>query len=152
MEFTMAAALEATRFFPFLEPAEESALFSNAPAKLFEREQVVIEQNAPLRAVFLIEDGSVRVERKDRGQMIPLAILSSGELFGEMSFVDGAPTSARVVADEPTRLRVVDEAMVDDLNKKDPSFAGRLYRSIAAILVERLRATSMHFSLDQSWG
>jgi len=148
----MAAALEATRFFPFLEPAEESALFSNAPAKLFERDQVVIEQNAPLRAVFLIEDGSVRVERKDRGQMIPLAILSSGELFGEMSFVDGAPTSARVVADEPTRLRVVDEAMVDDLNKKDPSFAGRLYRSIAAILVERLRATSMHFSLDQSWG
>ncbi|MEE9587143.1 MAG: cyclic nucleotide-binding domain-containing protein [Hyphomicrobiaceae bacterium] len=148
----MAAALEATRFFPFLEPAEESALFSNAPAKLFERDQVVIEQNAPLRAVFLIEDGSVRVERKDRGQMIPLAILSSGELFGEMSFVDGAPTSARVVADEPTRLRVVDEAVVDDLNKKDPSFAGRLYRSIAAILVERLRATSMHFSLDQSWG
>ena len=148
----MAAALEATRFFPFLEPAEESALFSNAPAKLFERDQVVIEQNAPLRAVFLIEDGSVRVERKDRGQMIPLAILSTGELFGEMSFVDGAPTSARVVADEPTRLRVVDEAMVDDLNKKDPSFAGRLYRSIAAILVERLRATSMHFSLDQSWG
>ena len=148
----MAAALEATRFFPFLEPAEESALFSNAPAKLFERDQVVIEQNAPLRAVFLIEDGSVRVERKDRGQMIPLAILSSGELFGEMSFVDGAPTSARVVADEPTRLRVVDEAVVDDLNKKDPSFAGRLYRSIAAILVERLRATSMHFPLDQSWG
>lgn len=145
----MAAALEATRFFPFLEPAEESALFSNAPAKLFEREQVVIEQNAPLRAVFLIEDGSVRVERKERGQMLPLAILSAGEIFGEMSFVDGAPTSARVVADEPARLRVIDEAMVDDLTKKDPSFAGRLYRSIAAILVERLRATSMHFALDQ---
>ncbi len=145
----MAAALEATRFFPFLEPAEESALFSNAPAKLFERDQVVIEQNAPLRAVFLIEDGSVRVERKERGQTYPLAILSAGEIFGEMSFVDGAPTSARIVADEPARLRVIDEAMVDDLTKKDPSFAGRLYRSIAAILVERLRATSLHFSLDQ---
>jgi CRP-like cAMP-binding protein len=66
-----------------------------------------------------------------------------------MSFVDGAPTSARVVADEPARLRVIDEAMVEDLTKKDPTFAVRLYRSIAAILVERLRATSMHFSLDQ---
>lgn len=145
----MAAALEAARFFPFLESAEESALFSNAPAKLFEREQVIIEQNAPLRAIFLIEDGSVRVERKERGQTFPLTILSAGEIFGEMSFVDGAPTSARVVADEPARLRVIDEAMVQDLTKKDPSFAGRLYRSIAAILVERLRATSMHFSLDQ---
>ena len=145
----MAAALEATRFFPFLDPAEESALFHNAPAKSFESEQVVIEQDAPLRAIFLIEDGSVRVERKERGQVFPLAILSAGEIFGEMSFVDGAPTSARVVADEPARLRVIDEAMVEDLTKKDPSFAGRLYRSIAAILVERLRATSMHFSLDQ---
>ena len=145
----MATAMEAARFFPFLEPAEESALFSNAPTKSFEPEQVIIEQNAPLRAIFLIEEGSVRVERKERGQMIPLAILSVGEIFGEMSFVDGAPTSARVVADEPARLRVIDEAMVDDLTKKDPNFAGRLYRSIAAIIVERLRATSMHFSLDQ---
>jgi len=149
MEFAMATALEATRFFPFLEPAEESALFNNAPVKTYERDQVVIEQNAPLRAVFLIEDGTVRVERKERDQMFPLAILSTGEIFGEMSFVDGAPTSARVVADEPARLRVIDEAMVEDLTKKDPTFAVRLYRSIAAILVERLRATSMHFSLDQ---
>jgi CRP-like cAMP-binding protein len=148
----MVAATQTTRFLPFLEPAEESAVLTKAPVKSFDRDQVVVEQNAPLRAIFLIEDGSVRVERQGRGQMIPLAILSAGEFFGEMSFVDGAPTSARIVADEPTRLRVIDEAMVDDFTKKDPSFAGRLYRSIAAILVERLRATSMHFCLDQAWG
>jgi CRP-like cAMP-binding protein len=65
-----------------------------------------------------------------------------------MSFVDGAPTSARVVAEEPTRLRMIDEANVDKLTDSDPSFAGRLYRSIAAILVERLRRTSMHISLE----
>jgi CRP-like cAMP-binding protein len=68
-----------------------------------------------------------------------------------MSFVDGAPTSARVVADEPTRIRVIDEQTVDDHAHTDASFAGRLYRSIAAILVERLRLTSMHLSLDRSW-
>ena len=148
----MAAALETARFLPFLDPAEETAVFTKAPVKSFASDQVVVDQNATLRAIFLIEEGSVRVERKERAQMIPLAILSTGEFFGEMSFVDGAPTSARVVADEPTRLRVIDEAMVNGLIKNDPSFAGRLYRSIAAILVERLRATSMHFALDQSWG
>jgi CRP-like cAMP-binding protein len=73
-----------------------------------------------------------------------LALLEAGEFFGEMSFVDGAPTSARVIADSPTRLRVIDEATVNGLVKKDPGFAGRLYRSIAAILAERLRLTSMH--------
>ena len=148
----MAATSETARFLPFLEPAEESAVFTKAPVKSFDHDQVVVEQNAPLRAIFLIEDGSVRVERQERGQMFPLAILSAGEFFGEMSFVDGAPTSARVVADEPTRLRVINEAIIDNFTKKDPSFASRLYRSIAAILVERLRLTSVHLSLDKSWG
>ena len=111
--------------------------------KSFDRGQLVLDQNVLLRAIFLIEDGSVRVERRDREQTVPLAILQAGEFFGEMSYVDGAPTSARVIADEPTRLRVIDEATVDSLIRKDPSFAGRLYRSIAAILAERLRLTSM---------
>ena len=83
--------------------------------------------------------------------MVPLAILTAGEFFGEMSFVDGAPTSAKAVADEPTRVRVIDEAIVDRMVKADPGFAGRLYRSIAVILVERLRLTSMHLALDKSW-
>ena len=72
------------------------------------------------------------------------AVLGAGEFFGEMSFVDGSATSARVIADTPTRLRIIDEATINNLIKKDPSFSGRLYRSIAAILSERLRLTSMH--------
>jgi CRP-like cAMP-binding protein len=140
----MAAAMEATRFFPFLEPAEESAIMAAAPSRSFARNDVVIDQNVPLRAIFFIEEGMVRVERQDRAQTALLAVLEPGEFFGEMSFVDGAPTSARVVADAPTRLRVLDEATIDKRIKSDPSFAGRLYRSIAAILSERLRLTSAH--------
>jgi CRP-like cAMP-binding protein len=152
MEFAIVAATASTQFLPFLDPAEESALLAAAPVKAFVRDQVVFDQNVALRAIFLIDDGSVRVERQDRGAMIPLATLGAGEFFGEMSFVDGTPTSARVVADEPTRLRVIDTATVDTMTRKDPTFAGRLYRSIAAILAERLRLTSMRAYGDQSWG
>ena len=148
----MVAATPSTRFLPFLDPAEESALLAAAPVQSFARDQLVFDQNVSLRAIFLIEVGSVRVEREDRGAMIPIAILGVGEFFGEMSFVDGTPTSARVIADEPTRLRVIDTVTVDTLNNADPSFTGRLYRSIAAILAERLRLTSMRAYGDQSWG
>ena len=148
----MVAAATATRFLPFLDPAEESALLATAPVRSFARDQLVFDQNVSLRAIFLIEVGSVRIEREDRGAMVPIAILGVGEFFGEMSFVDGTPTSARVIADEPTRLRVIDTATVDTLNNVDPSFAGRLYRSIAAILAERLRLTSVRAYGDQSWG
>ena len=145
-------ATATTRFLAFLGPDEESALLAAASVKSFERDQLVFDQNVSLRAIFLIDDGSVRVERDDRGATVPLAVLGAGEFFGEMSFVDGTPTSARVIADEPTRLRVIDAATVDTLTKADPGFAGRLYRSIAAILAERLRLTSMRAYADQSWG
>jgi CRP/FNR family cyclic AMP-dependent transcriptional regulator len=144
--------MAATRFLPFLDPEEESALLAAATPRSFERNQLVLDQNVPARAIYIIEDGSVRVEQQDRDRTTPLAILGAGEFFGEMSFVAGAPTSARVTADEHTSLRIIDEPMIDSLIKKDPSFAGRLYRSIAAILVERLRLTSMHVSIDRPWG
>jgi CRP/FNR family transcriptional regulator, cyclic AMP receptor protein len=140
----MVAATETMRFLPFLEPAEENSVLAAAPLKSFARGEIVLDQNVSLRAIFFIEEGSVRVERQDRVETALLAVLEAGEFFGEMSYVDGAPTSARVVADVATRLRVIDEATIDKLIRSDPSFAGRLYRSIAAILAERLRLTSMH--------
>ena len=146
------AAATATRFLPFLAAAEEDALLAAAPVRSYAPDQLVFDQNVPLRAIFLIDEGAVRVERQDRGAMIPIAILGAGEFFGEMSFVDGTPTSARVIADEPTRLIVIDTATVDALSTADPGFTGRLYRSIAAILAERLRLTSQRAFGDQSWG
>lgn len=140
----MVAATETMRFLPFLTPAEESKLLTEGPVKSFGRSDVVLEQNVVVRAIFLIEEGSVRVERQEAGQRVRLAGLAAGEFFGEMSFVDAGPTSAMVIAEEPTRLRVIDEATVDKMAKADPSFTGRLFRSIAAILSERLRLTSMH--------
>jgi CRP-like cAMP-binding protein len=148
----MVAAVATSRFLPFLDPAEETTLLANASVKLFAPEQMVFDQNVPMRAIFFVEDGSVRVERNDRGAIVPLTTLGVGEFFGEMSFVDGAPTSARMVAEEPSRLRIIDAAIVEDMVKTDPLFAARFYHSIAAILAERLRLTSMRIYLDQSWG
>ena len=44
------------------------------------------------------------------------------------------------------------EALVlDNLNEVDPTFDSRLYRSIAAILVERLRLTSTDLYVQKPW-
>ena len=77
-------------------------------------------------------------------------MLGPGQYFGEMSFIDGAPTSARVVANATTTLRMIDMLTLDNLSEVDPTFGARLYRSIAAIVVQRLRVTSADLSL-QAW-
>ena len=139
------------RFLPFLEPAEESALLAAAPIQSFVLDEVVMEQNVRLRAIFVIDEGAVRIERRDRDHVVTLAVLGPGEFFGEMSFVDGAPTSARVVANGPVQLRMIDTRIVDNLSEVDPTFESRLYRSIAAILVERVRLTSMDLFMRKPW-
>lgn len=147
----MVAATQTTRFLPFLDPAEEGALLAAAPIKSFDRGQLVLDQNAQLKAIFLIEDGAVRIERRDGDLVVPLALLEPGEFFGEMSFVDGAPTSAQVVANVRTTLRAIDMGTLDNLSDVDPTFGARLFRSIAAIVVERLRVTSADLLLQKPW-
>jgi len=139
------------RFLAFLDPAEESALLAAAPVKTYAPGEVVLERNVPLRAIFVVDEGSVRVERDDGGHVITLAVLGPGQFFGEMSFVNGAPTSATVVANTATRLRMINTMIIDNLSEVDPSFGTRLYRSIAAILVERLRLTSMDLFIQKPW-
>jgi len=139
------------RFLPYLEPAEESALLAAAPVKTYAPGEVVLKRNVRLRAIFVVDEGSVRVERDDGGQVMTLAVLGPGQFFGEMSFVDGAPTSASVVANTQARLRMINTMIVDNLSEVDPSFGTRLYQSIAAILVERLRITSMELFVQKPW-
>jgi CRP-like cAMP-binding protein len=144
----MEPATATARFLPFLDAAEERDLLAAAGTKHVDCDQVVLDQDQAVQTIFLIDAGSVGIERVDDGLPIPLAILGPGDIFGEMSFVAGDPTSARVVALEPTRLRMIREEDVRNRSRIDPGFSGRLYRSIAAILVERLRRTSMSVAFE----
>jgi CRP-like cAMP-binding protein len=72
----------------------------------------------------------------------PIAQLESGEIIGEMSLVDPAPTavSVEVVADA-TLLRIADSVLREKLNT-DPSFAARFYRALCVFMADRLRQTT----------
>ena len=130
--------------FPFLDSAEAKAMLAASSLRRLKSEEVVFDQGVPMRAIFMIDRGSLRVERMDNGAAIPLAIMHEGELFGEMSFVDGQPTSARVVAAEPAEVRIIDRDLVTQMSAQQAGFEARLYRSIAAILAQRLRLREMH--------
>ncbi len=140
----MAATMQGMRFLPYLKPEEEQRLIATAAQKRFATDELILEQHIVAKAIFLIEHGAVRIERHEDGMMARLATLVAGECFGEMSFVDGNPTSARVVADEPTAIRMINADAIAAMERSDPTFTGRLYQSIAAILSERLRLTSSH--------
>ena len=70
--------------------------------------EVLIYSGKPNHSIYLLLSGHLRVQLDLSLQ--PIAKLEPGELVGEISVVDGQPTTAYVVADEDCRVLVLDES------------------------------------------
>ena len=86
--------------------------------------------------IYFVLDGRLGV-RTRTGELI--ATMESGEVIGEMSLVDPAPTTVAVdVAADSTVLRIP-HAVVRDKLASDPAFASRFYRALCVFLADRMR-------------
>lgn len=68
-----------------------------------------------------------------------VATLGPGELLGEISFLEGRPASATVLALEDVSVLAVARDSVTRRGDSDPVFAARLYRAFARVIARRLR-------------
>jgi NTE family protein len=84
----------------------------------------------------IVVKGAAHVELDDgAGRPGRRAILASGQVFGEMSVLSGNPVSATVIAQRDTATLSITAEELSTLLQTEPA----LYRSIAALLIERLR-------------
>jgi CRP-like cAMP-binding protein len=99
--------------------------------------QAIITQGQALDALFFVLEGECEVYLLS-GKV--LARLGSGEILGELSFVDAAPPSASVRAVARTRVLAVPKRKIEERLRQDTTFAARFYKAIAIFLSDRLRA------------
>ena len=71
-----------------------------------------------------------------------VALLGSGEIIGEMSLVDPAPTSVSVRVASDATLLTISDATVRAKLASDQAFATRFYRALSVFLATRLRSTT----------
>lgn len=89
--------------------------------------------------IWFVLDGALSVHTAAGAQ---LAVIGSGEIVGEMSLVDPAPTAVSVkVASDATLLKLSDATVRTKL-AADPAFAARFYRALCVFLASRLRSTT----------
>lgn len=147
-----------------LTEAERKALLERSVLRQYDANAIVIEQAQTHRGIYLVQKGEVRIERRLRvmaryvgdraGERPPveklirveIARLGEGSIFGEMSFVDSALTSARVIANGAVDALYIDGTALDGMMEADPGFAARFYHSLATVLVKRLRVTNKRLS------
>jgi CRP-like cAMP-binding protein len=100
----------------------------------------LIEEGRQIDSVYLVIDGAFSVRAAAVGGR-EVARLLSGEVMGEMSFVDNAPPSATVVALEPSLVLDIPRRRLSSKLAEDSAFAARFYRALALSLAARLRHT-----------
>ncbi|WP_017300370.1 cyclic nucleotide-binding domain-containing protein [Nodosilinea nodulosa] len=105
--------------------------------------QVLIHEGEPCEHIYLILDGALEVSVAALSSQ-PIAQLATGEVVGEMSFVDGQPPSATVVALESSIVLAISCHQLRHKLQQDIWFASRFYRALAILLSSRLRSTVKH--------
>ena len=116
---------------------EVEDLLLNCSLLRIEAGRVVIAADQPNERMYVVLRGelSVRLESPDS---TPVAMLSNGEVFGELSAIDGLPTSAYVVTESQCRLLGIDKDGVWAMFRRSPEIA----RNLLQILAQRLRANN----------
>lgn len=101
---------------------------------------ILIHEGKPVDALYILLDGALVVTISAlEGRQI--ARLSSGDLVGEMSFVESRPPSATVQTLERSIVLAIERARLSEKLQADVGFAARFYRALAILLSSRLRGT-----------
>lgn len=86
---------------------------------------IVFREGDESDGIYIIKKGSVEV-RKEESDPTPIAYLTAGECFGEMSLVHGGPRTATIRVPEEAVLLKLTERASNDLKGKFPALAEEL--------------------------
>lgn len=112
---------------------------------------VLIHEGQPVDTLYIMLEGTLVVSIAALGGQ-EIARLSSGEVVGEMSFVDARPPSATVKTLEQSLVLSIPRSTLVTKLQDDVGFAARFYRALAILLSSRLRGTvkQLGYSHDKS--
>src|ERR1700722_12922016 len=103
----------------------------------------IFQYGDPGDKLFIILEGKVRISREVSGLgEEALAVLGSGEVFGEMALLDESPRSADARAHERCRLLVIPKDAFEDLLFMHKDLAYEVLWASVRMLSARLRETN----------
>ncbi|RMF14700.1 MAG: hypothetical protein D6761_09080 [Candidatus Dadabacteria bacterium] len=128
------AALRISPIFRDLDRAHIGKLIRAFEPGTIDAGSVLIEQDAPTPALFLIVSGEVEVSRDDQPQ--PLAVASAGDVIGEIGLLTGKPATATCRACTDLRVYQLAAERFDEVLEPFPTVRERLQELAKARLGE----------------
>jgi CRP/FNR family transcriptional regulator, cyclic AMP receptor protein len=109
---------------------------------------LVFEEGSVGDTLYLLALGQVRIEKRvEAGEFAELALLSPGDVFGEMALIENVPRSARAVAHTEVTLFVLGRQDLDRWLASEPMMAVGFFVELLRVLSHRLRRSSQELVL-----
>jgi CRP-like cAMP-binding protein len=127
--------------------AEDVALVAKICKPIhFHKGEVIVEEDVRERELYIIKAGRVTISLSPSGSEETRGMLTSctpGQVFGELSFIDGARRSTWVIALEHVDVYQLRWASFSGIVQSKPEIGYRVMSNLARVIADRLRDTTM---------
>lgn len=125
--------------------------------KFYDDNNFILREGERTGKVFLILSGTVRVlgdiELKNKHHIRPgIKDLQKGEVFGELSMVDGLPHSASILAVSKCEIAVIDCQALKEYFNVNRELGIAVYQELVQILAGRFRKANDQVLSLLGWG
>lgn len=100
--------------------------------RTFAKGDVLFRRGERASEMYVVHEGSVRIVRSPDQRTI--AVLRPGDVFGELSMLNGRPRSADAVAEEDGSCIAITQEQLEDMILARPEIARRLLSTLASRL------------------
>jgi len=102
--------------------------------RTYKKDSIIFCEGEPGLELFIIQKGSVKIIKVTEDNEILLAVLKTGDIFGEMALLESKPRAASAVAYEDCQLMAVNKENFQHMIQTQPQLIARL----TTLLSERI--------------
>lgn len=88
--------------------------------------EMIFCEHEPGKELYIIQQGKVKITKIVNKNEVMLAVLQTGDIFGEMAILDNKPRSASAISSGETELLAINKANFEGMVKAQPQLASRL--------------------------
>lgn len=102
--------------------------------RFYPKDAMIMSEGMPGSELYIIQKGAVKITKIVDNSEVLLAVLKTGDIFGEMALLENKPRSANAIAFEDATLLAVNKANFERMVASQPQIVTRL----TTLLAERI--------------
>ncbi|MDH4226719.1 MAG: cyclic nucleotide-binding domain-containing protein [Deltaproteobacteria bacterium] len=142
-------------FFVDLEDKELEVVAKLLHEKSYKTGDKIFSDAEDGESLYILKKGEVKAcKTAADGELFTLTLMKEGEIFGEMSFLDGRPRSATIIAVTDIEVYTIERKEFEAIVEKHPWVVYKLMRSVVFTVHSIVRGMNMRYMdmLNYMWG